>query len=123
MAPTTTHAPEPIFTSTIRPTDPTELGASWREGCPVPVEDLRWVELAHWDYEGNPTVGVLVVHADHVDDVVAVFEQLFDGRFPIESMRPITEFDGDDNASMRANNSSAFNCRVIDGTDRWSQHA
>lgn len=123
MPPTTTDAPEPTFTSLARSTDPAELGVSWQEGCPVPVEDLRWLELAHWDYEGTATTGVLVVHADHVDAVVIVFERLFDARFPIESMRPITEFDADDSASMRANNSSAFNCRVIDGTDRWSQHA
>ena len=120
---TTTEPPEPVFDSSVRPTDADELGVSWRDGCPVPVEELRWLELAHWDYEGNATMGVLVVHADHVDDVVTVFERLFEARFPIESMLPITDFDGDDNASMRANNSSAFNCRVIAGTNRWSQHA
>lgn len=123
VPPTTFEAPEPTFSSSARVTDAAELGVSWQDGCPVPVEELRWVELAHWDYEGNATVGVLVLHADHVDDAVSVFERLFDAGFPIESMRPITDFAGDDNASMRANNSSAFNCRVIAGTSRWSQHA
>lgn len=120
---TTSEPPEPAFTANARRTDADELGVSWREGCPVAVEDLRWVELGHWDYAGNATTGALVVHADHVDDVTEVFGRLFEARFPIESIRPITDFDGDDNASMRANNSSAFNCRVIDGTSRWSQHA
>ena len=120
---TTTEPPEPTFTAASRTTTAAELGVSWREGCPVAVEDLRWLELAHWDDEGFATTGVLVVHADHVDDVVTVFERLFDARFPIRSMRPITDFDADDDASMRANNSSAFNCRLISGTDRWSQHA
>ena len=118
-----TQPPDPVFTSSVRGTDTGELGVSWREGCPVGADELRWVELAHWNDEGEATTGVLVIHADHVDDVIAVFEQLFDARFPVESMRPITDFDGDDNASMRANNSSAFNCRMIDGTSTWSQHA
>ena len=120
---TTTEAPAPTFTSSSRSTDIDELGVSWRVGCPVPVEDLRWVELSHWDDEGEATTGVLVVHAEHVDDVVTVFGRLFEARFPIRSMLPITVFGGDDDASMRANNSSAFNCRLIAGTDRWSQHA
>ena len=120
---TTTEPPEPVFFAAARETSEDELGASWRPGCPVPVEDLRWLDLAHWDMNGRVVDGVLVLHRDHVDAVVSVFERLFEGGFPIESMRPITEFDADDNVSMRANNSSAFNCRLIDGTDRWSQHA
>lgn len=120
---TTTEPPEPVFASSVRSTSVEELGVSWRPDCPVPVEDLRWLELAHWDMGGEVRDGVLVVHVDHVESVVTVFERLFDARFPIERMDPITAFDADDNASMRANNSSAFNCRVIAGTNRWSQHA
>ncbi|MEM9464249.1 MAG: M15 family metallopeptidase [Actinomycetota bacterium] len=128
MAPTTTSStttepPEPVFFASVRETTEAELGASWRSGCPVAVEDLRWLDLAHVDMSGRVVDGVLVVHVDHVDDVIVVFERLFEARFPIESMLPITDFDADDDASMRANNSSAFNCRVIAGTDRWSQHA
>ena len=36
----------------------------------------------------------------------------------------IDEYQGDDQRSMRANNTSAFNCREIDGSPgTWSQHA
>lgn len=119
--PTTTVA---AFSSTVRPATAEDLGASWRSGCPVDIEDLRWLDLTHWDDRAEAIGGSLVVHADHADDVVGVFEKLFAARFPILSMRPITEFGGDDNASMRANNTSAFNCREIDGRPGvWSQHA
>ncbi|MEM9203129.1 MAG: M15 family metallopeptidase, partial [Actinomycetota bacterium] len=113
----------PSFSSRVRSTSEAELDSSWRSGCPVPVEDLRWLEVTHWDMNNQVADGVLVLHVDHVDAVISVFERLFDARFPIESMRPITDFAADDDASMRANNSSAFNCRLIDGTNRWSQHA
>ena len=32
-------------------------------------------------------------------------------------------FDGSDDASMKANNTSAFNCRNIKNTNRYSQHS
>jgi D-alanyl-D-alanine carboxypeptidase-like protein len=124
-APPPTTAPvAPVFVSLVRAITEEELGSSWKPGCPVPVKDLRRLELTHWDNEGNAVEGVLVVAADFADDVVAVFERLFEAGFPIQSMRAIDEFGGDDDASMAANNSSGFNCREIAGRpDVWSQHA
>ncbi len=71
---TTIDTPEPRFTSSARAIGLDELGASWRDGCLVPFEELRWVEVAHWDSGGNASTGVLVVHADQVNVVVSVFE-------------------------------------------------
>ena len=121
---TTTTEPTPVFVPLIGLVTEEALGSSWQVGCPVPVEDLRRLELTHWDNEGNVVEGALVVHADHADDVVAVFARLFEAGFPIQSLRPVEEFGADDNASMGANNSSGFNCREIDGRPGvWSQHA
>lgn len=121
---TTTAAPDPTFAISIAEVTAEDLGVSWRPDCPVPVEDLRWLEVSHWDDEGAAVTGAVVVHAEHADDLAAVFERLFEAEFPIHMMRPITEFGGDDNASMAANNTSAFNCREISGRPGvWSQHA
>ena len=43
--------------------------------------------------------------------MAAIFADIFDAGFPIRSMKPIEEFGGDDNASMAADNTSAYNCR------------
>jgi hypothetical protein len=100
------------------------LAASWREGCPVPLEDLRLLTLAHWGYDGQVRTGELVAHADVADDLVAVFGELFAARFPIERMELVDVYGGDDARSMAANNTSAFNCREIDGRPgTWSNHA
>ena len=116
--------PEPTFTSVSAVVTAGELGRSWHEGCPVAVGDLRRLELTHWDDTGQAVTGMLVLHRDHVEAVVTVFGALFDAGFPVHSMQPITEFDGDDNLSMAANNTSAFNCRKIDGLPgTWSRHA
>jgi D-alanyl-D-alanine carboxypeptidase len=45
-------------------------------------------------------------------------------RYPIEKIRTVDNYPGtDDESSMEDNNTSAFNCRDIPGTGRWSQHA
>jgi hypothetical protein len=99
------------------------MATSWRPGCPVALPDLRYVELDHWDFEGRERRGELVVHAVFADDIVEVFEELFEQRFPIDRMVLVDDFDGDDLASMDANNTSAFNCRLALGSSRWSEHA
>ena len=38
-------------------------------------------------------------------------------------MQLVDDFGGDDAASMAANNTSAFNCRTVAGSARWSEHA
>jgi hypothetical protein len=52
-----------------------------------------------------------------------VFGELYERRFPIRRMRLVDEYDGDDDRSMAANNTSAYNCRRVAGSDRWSEHA
>jgi hypothetical protein len=45
-------------------------------------------------------------------------------RYPIGKVRTLDNYPGaDDELSMEDNNTSAFNCRDIPGTGRWSQHA
>ncbi len=97
---------------------------SWRQGCPVGLEDLRLLHLSHWTFDGAVAQGELVVHADHAEGIVSVFAALFDARFPIERMELVDEHGGDDQVSMRANNTSGFNCReVAYSPGRWSNHA
>ncbi|NCT91557.1 M15 family metallopeptidase [Cellulomonas sp. APG4] len=99
------------------------MSASWRPGCPVPLGDLRYLTLTHHRFSGDVATGELVVHADLAEGMVEVFRMLFEVGYPIESMRLVDDFGADDNASMAANNTSAFNCRAITGGSSWSEHA
>ncbi|MGQ0831000.1 MAG: M15 family metallopeptidase [Microthrixaceae bacterium] len=127
-APTsTTGAPggesAPAFSSSTAAVSAAELGASWRAGCPVGPELLRAVDASFWGYDRAPHRGRIIVHVDQAARVTRVLEALYAARFPIERMTPIDAYDGDDQASMRANNTSGFNCRYVAGTTKWSQHA
>jgi hypothetical protein len=55
--------------------------------------------------------------------MVDVFARLFAKRFPVRRMDLIDRYGGDDHRSMGHDNTSAFNCRFVNGTNRWSQHA
>jgi hypothetical protein len=97
---------------------------SWRPGCPVPLEDLRLLRVSHQGFEGGAHVGELVVHADQAEAVLAVMRTLYEAGFPIERMALIDEYGGDDDRSMAANNTSAFNCRSVAGRPGvWSEHS
>lgn len=126
---TTASAPPvttpPAFESRVEAIpDAGRLSASWRPGCPVPIEDLRLLTLDYWGFDGAEHRGELVVHAQQADAIVGVFRMLFESRFPIERMELVDAFGGDDNASMAANNTAGFNCReVADQPGVWSLHA
>jgi hypothetical protein len=108
----------PVFVADVRPIDDSlavRMRSSWRSGCPVPLSALRYLSVRHWGIDGEVRDGELVVHAQHADALVSVFAELFEARFPIERMRLVDDYGGDDQASMRANNTSAFNCREVAG--------
>lgn len=91
--------------------------------CPVPWSDLRYLTLSHVGFDGQAKRGELVVHADVAADAVEVFAALYRARFPIERMRLVDDYDGDDNRSMAANNTSGYNCRRVAGSSSLSDHA
>ena len=80
-------------------------------GCPARRSTLRRVEVNYWGFDSRVHRGVLVVNADVATSAAAIFTHLFDARFPIRRMRPMEDYSGDDTAAMKADNTSAFNCR------------
>jgi hypothetical protein len=100
-------------------------GVSWREGCPVGLDELRMLELRYWGFDGRAHKGGrLVIHVRYARKVLEAFRALFESRFPIQRMELVDEYGADDNRSMEANNTSAFNCRLrAESTTTWSEHA
>ena len=98
-------------------------GVSWRPGCPVGLGKLRLLRVIHWGFDGRPHRGRLIVHRDHARALLGVMRRLHRLRFPIRRMRLVDAYGADDRRSMAADNTSAFNCRFVAGTGRWSEHA
>ena len=85
--------------------------------------DLRHLRLTYVGFDGRDHTGELVVAARWARPVVGVFERLHDARWPIRRMRLVDAYGGDDDRSMAADNTSAYNCRRVAGSDAWSDHA
>ena len=120
-------SPGPVFqasTSALTEAMRTQMtGVSWHPGCPVSLGQLRLLRLSYWGFDHTVHQGELIVNASAAASLTQAFRQLFAARFPIRQMRVVDDFGGDDERSMLADNTSAFNCRLVPGTSVWAQHA
>ena len=67
--------------------------------------------------------GQLVVAERAAPAIVGALRGLFAARFPIRRMELVERYGADDRRSMAADNTSAFNCRRVEGSTSWSAHA
>jgi len=98
-------------------------GVSWHEGCPVGMGKLRLLRVTHLDFDGRKRQGRLVVHERYARGMVKVLRRAYAKRFKIRRMELVDRYGADDRRSMAHDNTSAFNCRFVNGTNRWSMHA
>ena len=99
-------------------------GSSWHRGCPVGLGDLRLLRITYWGFDREAHFGRLVVHKAVDAVVIEAMRSLYRHRFPIRRVRLVDAYGADDHRSMAADNTSAFNCRFINGQPGvWSQHA
>jgi hypothetical protein len=117
----------PTFHGTSEPIGPhlrqRMTGVSWHSGCPVELNQLRLLRVAHWGFDGQVHRGRLVVNRDSARPLLRTMRTLYRLHFPIRRMRLVDAYGADDHRSMAADNTSAFNCRFVAGTNRWSEHA
>lgn len=100
-----------------------QASGSWREGCPVALADLRYLAISFHDFAGGVQEGEMVVAADVADAVLSAFQAMFEAGFVIERMQLVDDYEANDDLSMAANNTSAFNCRPVTGGTGFSQHS
>jgi hypothetical protein len=116
--------PDDAFLAAIGPIPPEVLSRStWSPDCPVSLEDLSYITLTHWGFDGRAHTGELIVNASHAEAIVGVFEQLHAARFPIEEMRVIRVDELDAPPTGDGNVTTAFVCRPVVGSTSWSMHA
>jgi peptidoglycan LD-endopeptidase CwlK len=84
---------------------------------------LALINVSYYSFDGRLHQGQLVIHKDLQADVIEVFRELEQNKFPIAKVIPISKYKFSDQLSMTENNTSAFNYRVIEGTTALSNHA
>ena len=115
----------PVFTSEPVPAsvEARMRGVSYPADAEIKLSDLRYLRLSYVDFDGREQVGELVCNQAIAEDLVAIFRDLYEARYPIRSIRLIDDFGGDDEASMAADNTSCFNYRKKTGMRELSKHA
>ena len=89
-------------------------------GQQVQLDTLR---VQYVDFQGKNQYGLLVCNKLIASDLREIFEELYMAKYPIERIRPISEYGNDDERSMRANNTSCYCYRVVEGSTKLSKHA
>ena len=98
--------------------------------CPIEIINRqKMVTVWYYSFDKKIHRGQLVVDEDLEEDIKEVFRIALNEAFPIQSVIPISEKrfrkDGrwDDDLSMAANNTSAFNYRPVTGGNSLSTHS
>ena len=98
-------------------------GNSYPEDATIALEDLRYLQVAYYGFDGMRRMGEMVCNASIAQDLLEIFRALYEAQYPICSIRLVDDFGGSDEESMRADNTSCFNYRQVPGQTRLSRHA
>lgn len=96
---------------------------SYKPSSHYDISNLSYLTIPHYDFQGNVVMGEMVVNCCIAQLTINIFKELFNLKYPIEKMVLVDDYEADDNLSMAANNSSAFNYRFIDSTTTLSNHS
>lgn len=107
-------------------------GGYWKQGCPVPLRDLRQITVRHWGFDGKVRNGQLVVHEDVARPLArVVFRELYRVKFAIRHIRFSDLYvpkerrprDNDISGSFVCRQSVPSPCTGGKASGRWSNHA
>lgn len=84
---------------------------------------LRHIVIKYYDFNDDVQLGEIVCNEKIAQDLLEIFEELYNSGYQLERVHLIDEYDADDDASMDDNNTSCFNYRVVDNTTKLSYHA
>lgn len=103
-------------------------GKSYVDNPNVPLSDLRYLKLLHYNFNHEVQVGELIVNVAIAEDICTIFQTLFEHEYEIEKMYLIDEYwtgegNSSDTASVDANNTSGFCYRTVTGGGGLSNHA
>jgi len=113
------------FVSSMESPPPPDVVArsTWRSECPVALDELTYAQVSFYGFDGRFHTGEFILHNDFAGDVVDIFAQLHEQRFPIEEMVVTTQEAVDAHPTGDSNNTASFSCREAVNSGRWSRHA
>lgn len=112
------------FTFTLGPVPQDVVERStFRPKCPVTLDQLSYVTMSFWGFDHERHTGEMIVNASVAEQIVGVFKQLYQARFPIEEMRVVRRDEVHAPPTGDTNVTSSFECRQVTLGTTWSQHS
>lgn len=117
----------PIFTSQNIPNHIYEkmLGNSipFEYSDKIDISSLSYLQVSYIGFDNKTYIGELIVNSKISNDILEIFKELYDIKYPIEKIKLIDEYNADDELSMADNNTSCFCYRTIAGKNVISNHS
>ncbi|MCX6148614.1 MAG: M15 family metallopeptidase [Candidatus Kapabacteria bacterium] len=87
------------------------------------LDSMKLLNVQYYSFDNKLHQGQLVINAALEKDFVYLFELIKSTKFPVKSVIPIVKYGWSDDSSMIANNTSAFNYRLVSNSNRPSNHS
>ncbi len=84
---------------------------------------LDTLQVQHLGFDGQTHQGVIICNQTITADLRDIFAELYRQHYPIGRIRPISDYDDEDERSMRDNNTSCYCYRQVKGSSKLSKHA
>lgn len=119
------HMPIDVFTSSEIPNSVFErmLGNSIPDKGTVDIQTLSYLQITYWGFDDKAHIGEMVVHKEVAQEVLDIFQEVYEQKYPIEKIQLIDEYGADDGKSMADNNTSSFCYRTVANTQKMSKHS
>lgn len=89
----------------------------------ININTLSYLKISYIGFDNRPHIGEIIVNSELANDILNIFKELYELKYPIEKIKLIDEYDGNDELSMSDNNTSCFCYRTISSTSKLSNHA
>ena len=89
----------------------------------ININNLAYLKITYWGFDNKSHVGEMIVNKNLSEEVLDIFKEVYEEKYPIEKIKLIDEYNANDEDSMSDNNTSAFCYRVVANTNKLSQHS
>lgn len=89
----------------------------------IDISSLSYLQVSYIGFDNKTYIGELIVNSKISNDILEIFKELYDIKYPIEKIKLIDEYNADDELSMADNNTSCFCYRTIAGKNVISNHS
>lgn len=89
----------------------------------VDISNLSYLKISYYGFDNTTHVGEMIVNSKVSSEVLDIFRELYNIKYPIEKIKLIDEYGANDELSMSDNNTSCFCYRVVAETNVLSNHS